>query len=130
VARRRTSSAPGIEQVRERFEQWRQARQGKTRIPDELWSAAVMVAQSDGCNRTAAALGLDGGKLRKQMIAAGAISKRVGSPTFLEFAAPEANVAEYTIEVEGRNGTLRIHCKGVTPTQLGELSRDLWRSVS
>jgi hypothetical protein len=33
----------------------------------------------------------------------------------------------YTIELEGRAGSLRIHCKGVTPTQLGELSRELWR---
>jgi hypothetical protein len=130
VARSRKSSVPGIDDVRTRFEQWRQTRQGKARIPEELWSAAVMVAQRDGCNRTAAALGLDGGKLRKQMIAASAVSKRVAPPTFLELVAPEGKVAEYTIEVEGRNGTLRIHCKGVTPTQLGELSRDLWRSVS
>jgi tRNA threonylcarbamoyladenosine modification (KEOPS) complex Pcc1 subunit len=130
VARGRRSQAASIEEVRARFEQWRQTRRGKARIPDELWSAAVTVAQREGCNRTAAALGLDGGKLRKQMVAADSVSKRAAAPAFLELIAPEANVAEYTIELEGRNGTLRIHCKGVTATQLAELSRSLWSSAS
>ena len=130
MARSRRSEVGSIEQVRARFGQWRQTRQGKARIPDELWSAAVTVAQRDGCNRTAAALGLDGGKLRKQMAAAGAVPKRAAPPVFLELAAPEASAAEYTIELEGRNGTLRIHCKGVTATQLAELSRSLWSAAS
>jgi hypothetical protein len=130
MARSRKSSAPGIDDLRARFEQWRQTRQGKARIPNELWSAAVTVAQRDGCNRTAAALGLDGGKLRKQMVAASAAPKRTAPPVFLEFTAPAANAAEYTIELEGRNGTLRIHCKGVTATQLAALSRELWSAAS
>ena len=130
MARSRKASVPGIDELRTRFEQWRQTRQGKARIPDELWSAAVTLAQRDGCNRTAAALGLDGGKLRKQMAAAGAVPKRAAPPVFLELMAPQANVAEYTIELEGRNGTLRIHCKGVTATQLAELSRSLWSAAS
>ncbi len=130
MARGRRLQIGSIEQVRARFEQWRQTREGKARIPDELWSAAVTVAQKDGCNRTAAALGLDGGKLRKRMVAAGSASKRAAAPAFLELIAPEGNTAEYTIELEGRNGTLRIHCKGVTATQLAELSRSLWSSAS
>ena len=95
VARVRKLVRPDIiDEVRARFEQWRQTRQGKARIPDELWSAAVAVAQKDGCNRTAAALGLDGGKLRKRMVAAGSVSKRAAPPAFLELIAPEASTAE------------------------------------
>jgi len=125
--------APGLDEVRAQFEQWRQTRQGKARIPDDLWEAAVAVAQWEGCNRTAAALHLDGGKLRKLMLAAGAVTaapKRAVPPTFLEFIAPGGNAAEYTIELEGRNGTLRVHCKGVTAAQLAELSRALWSFAS
>ena len=125
--------APGLDEVRAQFEQWRQTRQGKARIPDDLWEAAVAVAQREGCNRTAAALHLDGGKLRKLMLAAGAVTaapKRAVPPTFLEFIAPGGNAAEYTIELEGRNGTLRVHCKGVTAAQLAELSRALWSFAS
>jgi hypothetical protein len=125
--------APVLDELRAQFEQWRQTRQGKARIPDDLWEAAVAVAQREGCNRTAAALHLDGGKLRKLMLAAGAVTaapKRTVPPTFLEFIAPGGNAAEYTIELEGRNGTLRVHCKGVTAAQLAELSRALWSSAS
>lgn len=134
MARGGRRQAPVLDEVRAQFEQWRQTRQGKTRIPDELWAAAVAVAQREGCNRTAAALHLDGGKLRKLMLAAGAAAtaapKRMAPPTFLEFIAPGGNAAEYTIELEGRSGTLRVHCKGVTAAQLAELSRALWSSGS
>jgi hypothetical protein len=131
MARGRRSEVSGIDEVRARFEQWRQNRQGKARIPDELWSAAVEVARRNGCNRTAAALHLDGGKLRKQMLTAGAVAKKPVPPAFLELIPPQASgVAEYTIELQGRGGTLRIHCKGATPMALAELSRALWSTGS
>jgi hypothetical protein len=52
--RGRKPTAPDIDEVRTRFVNWRQTRKGKTRIPDELWSAAVAVARRDGVNQTAA----------------------------------------------------------------------------
>jgi len=55
MARGRRSQVSGFDEVRARFEQWRQTRHGKTRIPDELWSAAVDVARRSGCNRELAA---------------------------------------------------------------------------
>lgn len=135
MARGRSSRIRDIDEVRARFEQWRQTRQGKARIPDELWSAAIEVARRDGVNRAAAALRLDGGKLKKQMVAVGAITRKVAAPAFVELIAPNgmssgAGRQEYTIELEGRNGTLRIHCKGVTATEIADLSRALWSSAS
>ena len=62
-----------IDQVRTRFESWRQTRNGKARIPDELWSAAVEVARRDGVSQTATALHLDGGKLKRRMMATGPV---------------------------------------------------------
>ena len=122
-----SSRVATIEEVVSRFEQWRQARQGKAHIPDELWSAAVEVARRDGVNRTAAALHLDGGKLKRRMVAAGAVAGKTAPPAFVEFMADAAtSQAEYTIELEGRNGRLRIHCKGATAANLAELSRMLW----
>jgi hypothetical protein len=130
MARGKSARRPDIDEVRALFEQWRQTRQGKARIPDELWAAAVEVARRNGCNRTAAALHLDGGKLRKQMLAAGVVSKRPAPAAFLELIAPEGNrVTEYTIELEGHGGTLRIHCKGVTAMELADLSRALWSAA-
>jgi hypothetical protein len=48
-----------MEEVRIRFDEWRQNRRGKARIPDELWSAAMELAGREGVNRTAAELHLD-----------------------------------------------------------------------
>lgn len=116
------------------FEQWRQTRKGKARIPDELWAAAVEVARRDGCNRTAAALHLDGGKLRKQMMTAEparAKRKKTALPAFLELVATEEHDgAEYTIEVEGRVGILRIHCKRASAAELAALCKAVWSAAS
>jgi hypothetical protein len=64
---RSKSQALTIDEVRTRFEAWRQNRQGKSPIPDELWSAAAELARKDGINPTAAELHLDGGKLKRLM---------------------------------------------------------------
>ena len=126
-----SARVPTIEEVVTRFEQWRQTRQGKAHIPDELWSAAIEIASLEGVNRTAAALHLDGGKLKRRMVAAGAVAGKAAPPAFVEFMAPAVSgQAEYTIELEGRNGRLRIHCKGATAANLAELSRALWDVAS
>jgi hypothetical protein len=134
VARGKSRQISDICEVQVLFEQWRQTRQGKARIPDELWAAAVEVARRNGCNRTAATLHLDGGKLMKRMVAAGAINERPAPPAFMELVAPlvpsGSGRPEYTIELEGHNGTLRIHCKDVTTAELAALSRALWGEAS
>ena len=123
----KSARVPTIEEVVTRFEQWRQTRRGRAHIPDELWSAAIEVARREGVNRTAAALHLDGGKLKRRMVAAGAVTGKAAPPAFVEFMAPAGTgMPEYTIELEGRNGRLRIHCKGATAANLAELSRALW----
>lgn len=44
-------------------------------LPDELWSAAIEVACREGVTRTATVLGLDGGKLKRLMMAADGVEK-------------------------------------------------------
>jgi len=70
---RRKQVATVEEEVGARLEEWRQNRQIRAAIPDELWSAAIEVARRDGLGRTAAALRLDYGKLRRLMMAAGGV---------------------------------------------------------
>src|SRR5712691_10485998 len=112
---RKPTDALDIDEVRIRFETWRQTREGRACIPDELWSAAVEVARRNGVNQTAAALHLDGGKLKRRMLAAGPVRDKTTPPGFVEMMLPQAvSASECTIELEGRNGKLRIHWKGVT----------------
>jgi hypothetical protein len=126
-----SSRVPMIEEVVSSFERWRQTRQGKARIPDQLWLAAIELARREGVNRTAAALHLDGGKLKRRMVAADGVSDKAMPPAVVEFMAPAATaLPEYTIELESHRGKLRIHCTAATPMQVAELSRTLWDLAS
>lgn len=119
---RNNGRALTIDEVRARFEEWRKNRQGKSPIPDELWSAAAQLARKDGINRTAAELHLDGGKLKRLMGAKAKSRKPV--PTFVELLTPRTvSVPECTIELEGRHGTVRIQLKGASASDLAALSR-------
>jgi hypothetical protein len=53
MARSNNVAIIGLEEARARFEEWRNSRKGKARIPAELWSVAVEVARKEGINRTA-----------------------------------------------------------------------------
>jgi hypothetical protein len=89
MTERKSGDIPGIDEVRARFEDWRHTRRGKARIPDELWSAAITVARRDGINQTAAALRLDGGTLKRLMLAAKPLPRKaMPAPTFVELMTP------------------------------------------
>ena len=60
-----------LEEARARFEEWRNHRPGKARIPAELWSAAVEVARKEGINRTARELHVAWDDLKRRMPATG-----------------------------------------------------------
>jgi hypothetical protein len=70
------------------------------------------VARRDGIGRTAAALRLDYGKLKRLMMAADGAEKKSASPSFMELIAPDAAaVAQCAIEMEGRRARIRIELK-------------------
>ena len=55
MKRRRSVDTLTPDEVLARFENWRQSRRGKQRIPEELWSAAIELARRNGVNPTATA---------------------------------------------------------------------------
>jgi hypothetical protein len=118
-----------MDEVRARFEEWRQNRQGRSPLPDVLWSAAVELAGKNGINRTAAELHLDGGKLKRLMGAK--VSSGKAAPSFVELLTPRSiSAPECTIELEGRRGTIRILLKGASASDLADWGRALWEAVS
>jgi hypothetical protein len=126
---RSRNQLPTVEEVGARLEEWRRNREGRAAIPDELWSAAIEVARRDGVTRTATALRLDGGKLKRLMMAADGVAKRATTPSFVELIAPEAGgLAQCAIELEGRRGRIRIELKGTT-ADLASFSRTLGEVV-
>ena len=121
-----------IEQVRRRFERWRNSRPRTTRIPDELWAAAIEAARQDGVNRTARVLHPDGGKLRRLLVTAdsGAKRRNLSPPAFVELIAPRpAELEECVIEFESQDGSkMRIQWKATVPPDWAGLLR-AWRDA-
>ena len=117
-----------LEEAKARFQEWRNIRRGKARIPAELWSAAVEVARKEGINRTARELHVAWDDLKRRLSATGAVSQQ---PAFVELVTPRMqSVPEYTLEVEGSRGKLRIQLKGASASDLASLSRVLWELAS
>ncbi len=115
--------------VSRRLERWRKIRRGREPIPKRLWSAAAAVAREHGINPTSKALHLEFKKL-KEVVESGKPTKRKRTarpmPQFVELmtTSPASN-SECVIEWEGRHGKMRIHWKGMTAADLGELSRTM-----
>ena len=120
-----------LDEARARFEEWRNNRRGKARIPAELWSAAVEVARREGINRAARELHVAWDDLKRRMAPMGEVPQQPGSPAFVELVAPRAeSIPECMIELEGRRGKLRIQLKGASASYLATLSRELVESAS
>ena len=129
--RRSKTPTVNLEEAQARFGEWRQNRRGKARIPAELWSAAVAVAQKEGLNRTARELHVAWDDLKRHMEITGEVPRQPGSPAFVELVAPRAaSLPECMIELEGRRGKLRIQLKNVPAWYLATLSRELWETAS
>lgn len=77
----RTNRTLTLDEVAARFENWRQNRQGKVSRPDELWSAAVVVARREGMNRTSTRLRVEWNQLKRRMAPAGTVSRQAAHPS-------------------------------------------------
>jgi hypothetical protein len=120
-----------LEEVKTRFEEWRQTRKGKAAIPDGLWSAAAEVARKEGVSRTSTELRVEWNELKRRMTAAAGAPRQTVPPAFVELVAPQSqSLSECMIELEGRRGKLRIQLKGASASYLATLSRELWESAS
>ena len=117
-----------------------------TRIPDELWSLAVKLADHHGISRTASVLGLDYYSLKKRVAAGnsgvtsvpsafveGSASSDSASacPAFIELSSlqvpsPGAS-GECVVEfADGTGASLRIHLSGCQTPDLVALGRNFW----
>ena len=130
--RKRPNLPARLERTRRRFEQWRQSRTVRRRIPESLWAAAVKMADVYGICQTAKALRLHYYALKervdKQAASAADCSDTEDEATFLELAvASRAAPAECILELENAAGTKkRVHLKGVEVPDLVALSRSFW----
>jgi hypothetical protein len=126
-----------VEQVRRQWTEWRSTHAVRSRLPEELWSAAVELARRDGIDATARALDVDKPSLRKwagrlnptpsQPVRRKSQPKQKANdlPAFVELLASGSGTARSClVEVESPRGAkLRLELKGIQTSELAELIR-------
>jgi len=108
------------------FEQWRRHREGRRRLPDDLWSLAVELAGEFGVSRTAKALRLAHNTLKQKSLLLR--EHPVPSIPFLELRPDTGrDQIECVIECERSSGQkIRIQLKGPDWPDLSSLCEGLW----
>jgi len=118
---------PSLEQVRQRFESWRQRRKKRTRIPRNLWQAGVSLSEEYSICHLSKVLRVNYTTLKEKVIDANTPDKHardVFSSPFIELPHPAPPLPESTIEMIKSDGSvMRMHVKGAGAFDLVEMGR-------
>ena len=127
--RTRVARTPRMEQVRLRIENWRKTRVRRGVMAEELWAAAVALAQEHGVYATSRGLGVNYDSLKARV---GTRSQRKGRPpalpAFVELPAGMPMAASgVMVELVGAGGEkLTIRLMDQAEVDVAELAREFW----
>ncbi len=109
------TAKPALEEVRQRFEQWREIRKHRTPIPESLWEGAVSLCADHSIYKISRSLRLDYNTLKRRACYSTPelCPEPVTSSAFIELdlksSLPEA---AYLVEMEDKDGArMKIHMK-------------------
>lgn len=110
--------------VQRQIEAWRRTRaHSNVPMPPRLWAAAVALTQRQGVYRTARALRIDYGALRRHVGNARRPPANPARPTFIELPVAGRGPRECAIEVEGPGGRLRLRIPDLPLSEVATLGR-------
>jgi hypothetical protein len=121
-----------LEGVRRRFEQWRETRGGRARIPDSLWASAARLAGRYGISRTAIALRVNSSRLKRHLERRAAAvsdeSETNAAAGFVELTPfASGGSCECLLELEDVGGAkMRVQLKGIAVPDLAAISQSFW----
>lgn len=135
-----------VQIARNRFESWRKIKQGRERIPEPLWAAAVKLCERYSAHRVSRWLRLNSAALRHRLngnhppgchddkaVQQAVLRSKRRAPAFVEWVAtPPASMApsaaEYVLELEGAQGpSLRLRVRGAKVMEVAQLTSLLRR---
>ena len=123
--------AAGVVELRGRLESWRQKRDSRS-MPEELWRSAAELAESEGVSAVARALGLNYGKLKRQMEGRrrGGAGRPRAHPLFVELASGRTAAERgCVVEMEdGQGWRMRIRVDERSPVELAAFGGALWKA--
>jgi site-specific DNA-cytosine methylase len=118
-----------LEEVRERFEQWRDSRNKRGRIPDALWQAAATLHPAYSLHQISKSLHLNHTKLRQCIHEQQAVSSLPATPAaFIDLGLSDAiTPCECIVEMQHQDGAqMRVQVKGGGRLDLMKLIRQFW----
>ena len=121
---------PTLVEVKSRFASWRKNKKHRSRIPEELWAAAVMLSREHSIHKIVRALSLSYTGLKKrveshQLSHSSCIQPPQG---FIPIDISPTHSTECTIEMEHLNGNrMRMHFKGESDLDLQSFAELFWR---
>jgi hypothetical protein len=119
--------APTLEQVRQRFESWRQRRKKRTRIPQSLWQAAIALSEEYSICHLSKTLRVNYTALKNKVENADSPEEQSSDilPTpFIRLPTPTVPLLESTIEMIKSDGSvMRMNVKGAGCSDWVELAK-------
>jgi hypothetical protein len=123
-----TISTP-LNDLRQRLEDWRQQRTGRSRIPEPFWAEALALAAIEGVGRVSRVLGLPYSRLKDPQKNPVTKSEPIEEPTFVELSLePSAHGGrECLVEMMHRSGAkMTIHLPEANSGELLPLAQAFW----
>ncbi|MBF0235656.1 MAG: hypothetical protein HQK65_21875 [Desulfamplus sp.] len=123
-------SKPTLSEVHSRFTAWRNTKKHRSRIPEDLWTAAVLLIPDNSIHKVARTLHLGYNDLKKRVKSSSTITNSCSScssPDFIPIDFSHHHSAECTIEMAHRNGNrMRMHFKGKAELDLQSFAESFW----
>lgn len=121
---------PTLPEVQSRFADWRKTKQHRSRIPEDLWVAAVTLSQAHSLCKITQTLGLSYTDLKERVqrsLQSPNVYRASSSEGFIPIDITPADTAECIVEMEHRNGNkMRMHFKGKADLDLQSFAESFW----
>lgn len=120
---------PTLAEVQSRFADWRKNKKHRSRIPEDLWAAAVLLSPEHSLHKISRALSLSYTDLKKRVKAHKDSHAGSTGPTldFIPIDISPTHCAECIIEMEHRNGNkMRMHFKGKAEFDMQSFAEAFW----
>jgi hypothetical protein len=88
-----------LAEMKQKLAEWRSARPARAPLPETLWESILKLARKHGLYRTAKALPIDYGTLKRRISSESSTSKPESRPSFVELITAPPMGAGCTVEI-------------------------------
>jgi hypothetical protein len=125
---------PELEELRGRFDQWRQNRKKGSRVPKELWDSAVRLSKDYSASQLSRVLRLHYSQLKKRIASMSPTreceEQNAAPPAFVELDTSQPMFpAECLVEFEDSRGVkVRMYFRKPGDLDFAAMSKAFWRN--